>query len=175
MEPDGLGIREDEIYRVYSEERRNNFLDPNSTIATRVAKRLDIPRSRVLDLIRDHSWDIRFVEEHTQRSQAIADAADATSMFRLMGLAQEMQRVARKAILSVGTPGGLEVRTLEEARRLAQTGFEIEQSLLGKTTHHVQVDVHQVDERISYLSGLLKEEGYGEIIEGEAKTLDKEE
>lgn len=111
-----------------------------------------VPADRLEDMSRARDWHGRFTELKMIEAVRFVEAAQATLPIRHLQMALEMQQKALAAL------DQLDVRTVEEARRLIQTGVDIERTTLGRPTRIMEVQDRQaLLKRVQWLMERFRE------------------
>lgn len=156
----------DELFNQYCQLRADNPLEPLTTILTRISQEKDIDVADLHQAADAQLWEHRYREMMLLTSADIISWAKSTAPMRHIQIILEMQRLALEKLALMD---GKDVRTAEEARRLAHTGIEMERLFLGQATSiGATITDAELDDRIKWLQERLKNHE-DRIIEGEIK------
>lgn len=143
-----------EIFDRYCELRSENPLETLSTVLIRLSKEVDLDIDVLEGAARAQQWDQRYQELMLLQSAELLGWSKVTAPMRHLQLVLEMQRLAMEKFQMMV---GKDVRTAEEARRLAHTAVEMERLLLGQATViGAQATDADLDARIKWLQERLK-------------------
>jgi len=126
-----------------------------------LGRELDVDTTVLEDAASAQLWEQQYREALLLSSAEMLAWARTSGPLRHIQIVLEMQRLA---LDKFGGMTGDDVRTAEEARRLAHTSFEMERILLGQATNIVHTTDEDLDERIRWLQERLQQ--HEDTIEG---------